>query len=240
MVKTNKEIGQELVKKYPRVALLVPTYKSVMSVFFQHFYTFVNHLSKCGFEHNLFFVDNTAVAKARNELVKHFLPANEMKEYDIVLWIDSDHTFGIGDFMRLLQDFDTHDEIEILSGRYITRDNNAPRVCGFNYHTDKEKFEALAPNDYGVVECDGFGFGFCIMKPSVLQNMWNEYGGHQFAFSCVGPKEEGDQIGEDLTWCQNAQKLGYKLYFDHDVKIGHYGGIIDDGFLMYKWSEMNK
>ena len=239
-MKTNKEIGEALVKKYPRIAFLVPTYKAVTSVFFQHFFTFNNHMNKLGFETNLFMVDNTAVAKARNELVRHFLPAEEKQAYDLVMWFDSDHTFSIGDFMRLLQDFDTYDEVEILSGRYITRDNTTPRVCGFNYKKDVEKFEALSPTDYGVVECDGFGFGFVMMRPSVLKTMWDEYGGHQFAFSCVGPKEEGDQIGEDLTWCQNAQKLGFKLYFDHDVKIGHYGGIIDDGFLMYKWSTMGK
>ena len=39
---------------------------------------------------------------------------------------------------------------------------------------------------------------------------------------------EGGVISEDLDWCIKAQKLGYKLYLDNSVRIGHCGGLIDD------------
>jgi len=197
---------------------------------------FLSRLNKLGFDPSIFLLDQTNVSTARNFLAKNFIEAHQKEHgpYSAVLWIDSDQTFEFMDFLNLLNRFDEtnkSDGVEILSARYITRDLEEPKVCAFmKAPIDKVKFgyKAILPSSQGISEVDGFGFGFVMMTPKVLVDMYEHYGQHMFAFRCVGDKDVGGIIGEDLDWCDKAQAIGYKLFFDNDVSIGHYGGVIDD------------
>jgi hypothetical protein len=214
---------------------MVPTYKIIPAIFFQHFFVTLQHMNAMGFKPHLFFTDNTNVCRARNVLAGNVVKAIQEKkaDFDICWWIDSDHQFDVSDFMSLLYHYDLEEDIKVLSARYITRDNTAPRVCGF-IKKGELKYSAIDPTETGITEVDAFGFGFVIMSPQVLIDMYNVHAEHMFCFRPVGDPKVGNIIGEDLDWCDKAQKIGYKLYFDSDVDIGHFGGIIDVEFLKYK------
>ncbi len=195
---------------------------------------FMARLYGDGFKPAVIMLDQTNVAIARNQLSHHFLEAHKMEgvgPFEVAMWIDSDQTFTYQNFLNLLDHYDqlknSETKVEILSGRYITRDLISPKVCAFNRY-EENKHKAILPESQGIVEVDGFGFGFVLMSPNIMQKMYDEYGLHQFCFQETGRKEEGGIIGEDLDWCIKAQKIGIKLYFDNDVSIGHYGGVIDD------------
>jgi len=197
---------------------------------------FIARLYKVGFNPTFFLLDQTNVSISRNQLAGYFLEAHLDKgsdPYNIALWIDSDQSFDFNQFMKLLHHYDEEEEVDILSARYITRDLTNPRVCAFNSVEDEEgiKFSAITPDNIGIVEVDSFGFGYVMMNPDVLEEMYSEYGLHQFCFRAEGNPLTGDILGEDMDWCIKAKKIGYKLYVDNDVSIGHVGGMIDDRIL---------
>lgn len=226
----NDEKLKELCEKYRNIAIFVPTYKLCPAIFVQDFFVFVTRLFQVGFNPHFFFIDQTSVAIARNMLVKNFVPEMSKLDYKAVLWIDSDQVFMFGDFVKLLEDFDDNQpDVDVMSARYITRDPYEPKVCALNKSTRKEGYyDFISVNEEGIVEVDAFGFGFVLMKPVVLEKMWDKFGIHQFAFELVGDPQDGGMIGEDIVWCRNAQSLGYRMFLNNNVRIGHYGGVIDE------------
>ena len=232
---------KDIVKKYRRIAVLMPFYKTMATKCVADFTVFVSRLYQFGFNPSFFFLDQTNVVMARNELAGYCYENHkgEVGPFDIVLWLDSDQTWGFNDFLNLLHRYDNNQEIKILSGRYITRDIHKPKVCAFNNRhagdlSEEPIYKNISPDSAGLQEVDGVGFGFVMMSPQVIVDMYDTHAKHQFAFRQVGPKELGGNMGEDLDWCNKAQKLGYKIYLDNDVMIGHHGLIAENSFMMWK------
>jgi len=228
----NKEealkLQEEVLEKYKKICILMPTYKNIPSVCAHDFFVLTSLLYQFGFEPQFRFIDQTNVVVARNFLQKQVVKelAEDPDKFDIVLWLDSDQRFTFKDVLELISHYHLYDEIDILSGRYITRDLECPRVCAFMVNEDK--YVAVGPDTKGIKEVDGVGFGFVLMTPKVMQDMQEEYGNFSFEFRSVGDKETGGCIGEDLDWCDKAKKIGYKIYLDSNVEIGHYGGLITE------------
>ena len=64
---------------------------------------------------------------------------------------------------------------------------------------------------------EGIGFGCVLMRSDILFECFSKYG---TCFSPIG------QVGEDLSFCWRARELGYKIYLDADIKLGHVGHLI--------------
>ena len=247
MSKNNKkeesvQTFKRLLEKYPEPTFLIPTYKSINAHTFQTFTVFFTQLFNIGFKPHIFMLDQTNVCVSRNQLVKYFLEANQKapERYSCVTWLDSDHTFVLQDWLDLLNAYDEYDEIDVLSANYTTRDMSSPKVCGFT--RTNNNFSSLNPNLEGIVKVNAFGFGFCIMDKSILQKMYDEYGLHQFIFQALGDKYEGAIVGEDMDWCEKAEKIGISLYYDMDIVIGHHGSVMDNNVLkmIYNQKKYNK
>jgi len=223
-------IDKALVKKYKKLCLLLPTYKIIPTNTYHCMMVFLSQLYRLGFNVSVLMLDQTNVVLARNNLCKHFIETHEKNKFDLTLWMDSDHDFKTSDFMTMLYHYDKCNTVDILSARYVTRDNIAPRVCAYNKKNDG--YMAIHPDNTGISEVDGVGFGFIMMSPKVMVDMHNEYGLRQFEF--VHITEKGPEIiSEDLTWCDRAKKIGYKVFVDNEINVGHYGGTMTIDFLKY-------
>ena len=134
--------------------------------------------------------------------------------YDYVLFCDSDMVFNADDLKKLL----SHD-VGICSGLYISRDG-LNRNVAYSKIITRRRFPYRAPqlvvdtqtSGYGLVAA--CGFGFTLIKASVLKCMLKKY---KSLF------EPFKGVGEDIAFCIRAQKCGYKIYIDRDVKLGHVG-----------------
>lgn len=62
-----------------------------------------------------------------------------------------------------------------------------------------------------IVECDAIGFGAVLIKSKVLKAM------PQQMFMSTSP------TGEDILFCNKAKKLGFRVFMDTSVKMGHLG-----------------
>ena len=135
-------------------------------------------------------------------------------DYDYVLYVDSDMVFNADDLRRLL----AH-QVGICSGLYVTRDGRNENVIYSKVITRRRfpyrKPERIPDNSTtGFAPVSACGFGFCLIKTSVLKSMLKYY---KSLF------EPSKGVGEDIAFCLRAKRVGFKTFVDRDVKLGHVG-----------------
>lgn len=158
-------------------------------------------------------VEGSLVYDARDQIAA----AAVNEGYDFVLYADSDMIFNADDLKALL----AHN-VGICSGLYVTRRGENKNVA-YSKIITRRNFPYRSPKLIPDGESSGFGeiracgFGFCLIKTSVLKTMFKYYK------SLFEPKWG---VGEDIAFCIRARRLGYKTFIDRDVKLGHIGEVI--------------
>ena len=173
------------------------------------------------------FVTGSLVYDSRNKIAAKAIELGS--EY--VMWFDSDMTFQPDTLERLMAHMEDKD---IVSGLYFRRAGTYNPVLFSGLH-EKENGTIVADHliDYPkdeVFEVAGIGFGCVLMKTSVLFDM---------AAALHDWFTPNGRVGEDLSFCLRASKLGYKIWVDPTIKCGHVGSIIvtDEFFNAYKTAE---
>ena len=158
-------------------------------------------------------VSGSLVYDARDTIAR-FAVEND---YDYILYADSDMVFSADDLKRLL----AHN-VGICSGLYVTRDGRNENVV-YKKIITRRRFPYRQPKLIADNETSGFasvlacGFGFCLINVSVVKCMLKYYK------SLFEPKWG---VGEDISFCIRARRLGYKTFIDRDVKLGHVGEVV--------------
>lgn len=161
-------------------------------------------------------IRSSLVYDARNLLAKEALE----KDYDRILFIDSDMVFDNDAFVRLS---DTMDEgYDYVTGLffYKTLPTKPAMYRGVYYDDSKEKIEAKLttyfnyPRD-SVFEIAGSGCAFTMISTDAIGKVVAS--GERFPFSPVLG------LGEDVSFCMRLHNAGVKMYCDSRVKIGHIG-----------------
>lgn len=138
---------------------------------------------------------------ARNHIVQDALKDNS----DYLFFLDADMIFPPDVLMRLLNH--NKDIINALAFRRI-----CPHYpCIFKWNEKEGTYETM---EYygGLMTVDATGMACMLIKTDVFRKMkrpWYYYDQHLFS--------------SDLTFCKNAKKLGYKIWIDSSLKIGHLG-----------------
>jgi len=165
---------------------------------------------------------STIIDKARNDLVKMALKDN----CDYVFFIDSDVLIPKGALDELLKM-----DVDIASGLYFSKGKPylpVARVKEGDRHFFLEDFEFNQ-----IMEVQGVGMGCCLIKTDVFRNLDFPY------FKLEWRKHEGKdyQIAEDLYFCDEAKKKGYKVYLNTSIACPHYGiEVGPEQFVVYKQS----
>jgi hypothetical protein len=139
-------------------------------------------------------------------------PLNGEVTYDKIMWIDSDISWTIEDFMKLYSSKD-----EIISGLYFNE--SMTPMCSKNG-------EGVNLADYiktgEKVEIDGVGFGFLCVKSGVFENVKRPW----FETKLIPIDEKNPSfvvpLGEDFSWCLKAKDAGYKILLDTSVLLSHH------------------
>lgn len=188
-----------------KVLIAIPCMDQVACGFAQSLAT----LHKVG-ECSVSFIVGSLIYDSRNKLAQQAL----QMEADYIMWFDSDMTFEPDTLVKLMEHMD--DGKDIVSGLYFRRTkpftpvlfskleinkDGEPEHAGFDKYPDK------------LFEIAGCGFGCVLMKTDVLLEMAGKYGA--VWFSPIG------NIGEDCAFCIRAREMGYKIYCDPTVKLGH-------------------
>jgi len=151
----------------------------------------------------------------------HNYESNQIAEgkfsYDKLFWIDSDMEWTPEDFLALYKS-----ELEVVSGLYAI-DQYGKLACGYPNNngqlTSVRSVEFLLHTE--PVEVGGVGFGFLCVKSGVFENIprpWFLIGKMKWS----PDSEMRVNVGEDYSWCGQAQRAGYKIYVDPMVKLKHH------------------
>jgi GT2 family glycosyltransferase len=143
-------------------------------------------------------------------------PLNGEITYDKIIWIDSDISWTVEDFMKLYTS-----TLDIVSGLYFNEEG-VPLI-GFTEEEIYHDPATLKAKTYPF-EIFAAGFGFIAMKSGVFENIPRPW------FETVFQKIENEDktremfipYGEDFSWCKKAKEAGYKIYLDPSIRLGHH------------------
>lgn len=142
-------------------------------------------------------------------------PVSGQITYDKIIWIDSDISWTVDDFMKLY-----NAQYDIVSGVYYNEEgvplfSNSEEEVYFDFSTLRAKkypFEIFAA-----------GFGFIAMKNGVFESLPRPW--FETVFQRI-ENEDGREMylpwGEDFSWCKKAKDAGYKIYLDPSIQVGHH------------------
>ncbi|MDB4944791.1 MAG: hypothetical protein JWP97_4325 [Labilithrix sp.] len=149
------------------------------------------------------------------------------RDYDYMLWIDSDVIFTFADFQALLRH-----KVDVAAGLYLMADNArfaaVEKMDPEVFETTGE-FEFLTPRALadrtGLVKVDYTGFGFVLVRKGVFERMsYPWFRPHYFE----APGGASDFTSEDVGFCLDARKAGIDVYVDPTVVVGHEKHVVLD------------
>ena len=158
------------------------------------------------------FLANTLIYDARNILAAEAIDTGA----DRILFIDSDMYFEPDMMERMADDLDNG--ADFVCGIFFKR---KPPILPCIYKALEAKPRNIEvytdyPKDT-MFTVAGCGFGAVMINVDVIKAVAGAFGK---PFSPVGA------LGEDLSFCYNARQLGYELWCDSRIKIGHVGQFI--------------
>lgn len=186
-----------------KILIAVPTFENILPDTFKSIY----NLDPAGHELSFDFVRGYDCAKARNAIAQNALDGN----FDYVLMVDSDIVLPD----QAIQWFAEKPD-DIVFGVYPHRNSKDGEVELFKLRIrdfkDRFKYSELKEDR---MEVKGGGFGCAFVSADVFRKMeypWFKY----VAYS------NGTFLSEDLYFCSEARKHGFKIYADTRMRCGHF------------------
>jgi hypothetical protein len=146
-------------------------------------------------------------------------PFNGQIEYDYIMWIDSDIIFRAEQIRELI----SHDK-DIVSGIYLMADGRHLAACrdwDEEYFKKHGSFEFLTlkalEGQAALMEVAYTGLGFMLVKKGVFEKL--EYPWFSPRNLTIG--NASDFCSEDVGFCLKAKDVGFKIYIDPRIKVGH-------------------
>jgi hypothetical protein len=191
-----------------RVAILTPSYDGSVSI--EYSSSLANSailLNNKGYTLDHIYVNGEAIVQsARNKL---FFNAYH-KDYDCVVWIDSDIEWNPKDLLKLVSS-----PLDVIGATYRRKAMKEMYVA---------KVSNLISGD--VIEVDGIGFGFLKMSRKVIDSLWNTNDSYEDDKSLCKNVfevivEKGQMYSEDYVACKKIKDLGFNVYLDKTIDLSH-------------------
>ena len=138
-------------------------------------------------------------------------PWQGKKEYDYIMWIDSDQVFEPNDFFKLLE----HDK-DIVSGLYLRKpQGDTLNDIPIEFACFNEDGKRLYTNEVNgeLRKVWSNGMGWMLIKKGVFEKI---------EYPWFGPVIEGLGFhGEDVSFQLRAKDVGFDSYVDTSIIVGH-------------------
>jgi GT2 family glycosyltransferase len=153
-------------------------------------------------------------------------PFGGKREYDYIMWIDSDIVFKPSDFFRLLET--PH---EITCGNYMMSDRThttTVKEWDETYFINSGgAFEFMTPahikrEKERYIKVAYSGMGWMLIKNGVFERISYPWFHHDVI--CIGHMV--DMCSEDVAFCRNAEKAGISIYVDKTIWVGHHKSFV--------------
>ena len=138
-------------------------------------------------------------------------PWQGKKDYDYIMWIDSDQVFELNDFFKLLR----HDK-DIVSGLYLRKpQGDTLNDIPIEFACFNEDGKRLYTNEVNgeLRKVWSNGMGWMLIKKGVFEKI---------EYPWFGPIIEGLGFhGEDVSFQIRAKDVGFDSYVDTSIIVGH-------------------
>jgi hypothetical protein len=163
-------------------------------------------------------IQDLYIAKSRNQACKQFLDDTTCKW---LLFLDTDIVFKPQDVYDLLAA--AGDDKQIIGGLYFGYCEGDLLPVWRKKYADRtgKPYGTLPRITFGTLEeYDAIGMGFTLIRRDCLETMREEYGKDPWTW--FGHDLYGaSHLGEDITFCERAAKLGIKTWGHSGIVLGH-------------------
>ena len=173
----------------------------------------------------------TVISETRNTLVNNMKSDREYQEmvddFTHYLFVDADIVVTENAIKKLLSL-----DLDIVSAAYKSRPNRYVYVGGFFSREDGNVIDVTKTdtNTKGLLEVDWVGGGCLLVKKEVFEK--TAYPWFQFPVltKVIDGHTHKRTTGEDVGFCMNAKKHGYKVWMDFDTEVEHLARSTNDDF----------
>jgi uncharacterized membrane protein len=196
--------------KPPSIMIAVPAMEMVNAEFAQHLAMSAANLVAHGIKINCAFNIGSVITIARRNLVDIFLKS----DFDYIWWVDSDMKFPIDSPIRLLQR-----NKDIVGVNYRRRRFPNANFTGMSGSSGNFREFQTTDNSPAMELIDVLPHGCVLVKREVYEKIPQPHYLQEFI------PELNLEIGEDIFFCQQAQKSGYEVWCDQELsrEISHIG-----------------
>jgi len=189
-----------------KLLIAVPTYDYMHFQFVECLTKLIRRLDADEINYEVAFQGGTLVYVGRDKLARRAIDGG----FSHVLWLDSDMIFT-----EELLDCLMFSGKDFVTG--IAHGRRAPHMSCL-FHKVWPSADRWEGHDYpkSTFEVGGCGFACVLIKTTIIRHVWEKNG------SAFYPMRE---LGEDLAFCKRATELGYKIYAEPTVWLGHIGHI---------------
>jgi hypothetical protein len=162
-------------------------------------------------------VGSSIVEAARSRVADVFMQS----DCTHLFWLDSDMSWKSEDFVRLVA-FATF--LDVVGGIYPAKKDP---LTFFLKVDDETRIET---NEFGCMPVRGLGLGFTIVSRKIMQKLSDKSPKLIFPesptpmshiFRC--DVEDGQFRGEDMAFFSDIRDMGYQIWLDPSVSLGHVG-----------------
>ncbi len=196
--------------KAPSIMIAVPAMEMVNAEFAQHLAMAAANMVANGIKINCAFNIGSVITIARRNLTDIFLKS----DFDYIWWVDSDMKFPIDAPIRLLKR-----NKPIVGVNYRRRRFPNPSFTGMS-GTNGQFREFETRDDSPPMELiDVLPHGCVLVHRSVYEKIPQPHYLQEYI------PELNLEIGEDIYFCQQAQKAGYEVWCDQELskEVAHIG-----------------
>lgn len=194
----------------PSIMIAVPSMEMVNAEFAQHLTMAAANMVANGIRINCAFNIGSVITIARRNLTDIFLKS----DYDYIWWVDSDMKFPIDSPVRLLKR-----NKDIVGVNYRRRRFPNANFTGMMGKPGSYKEFQTTDNSPPMELIDVLPHGCVLVKRSVYETIPHPHYLQEFV------PELNLEIGEDIYFCQQAQKAGYEIWCDQELsrEVAHIG-----------------
>lgn len=245
-------------KTQPKV-MIAPFSRTNMNLggFVESMISAVSYLATHGWHMGFTWPRRTMIDQAREEVARAVIEAGTKSvtgggvDFDYLVMLDDDHTFPPDAIWRLVAS--GKDVIGALAYRRMTHAD--PRQadhtsCVFRWGDPNDPEDGVMSVDglehTGLHRVDAIGFGMVAIKVEVLRGLQRAIKAKDLVITRDPTKYDNAErvsrmfdfakLGEDIGFCAKASRLGYEVWLDTDLILGHLGDPVNvDEAYVRRW-----
>lgn len=175
------------------------------------------------------------ISRSRSRVASWFL---KKTQDDLLMFIDDDVVISTMDATKLMW-LAYKEELPIVGAAYVTKSKKAPGLAVRPIGQEKIPFGTHG----GLHEMRSISTGCMVIRREVLSKFINEgvaplckHGNTVyypfFQHEKMKIDDNWEDVSEDWYFCEKARKLGYKVWCDTTIKLGHIGSY------EYNWDDI--